>query len=126
MIDNICNHLRNYFVYKEHNGTFKIENNALLLDVHGYIKIDGSRFNDGVYLMPAILEDEEFKGTVYELALPKKFIEIVNKIEEYQKNQKPSDFTSESFGGYSYTKGEQNGWKKAFKNELNQWRKLCL
>jgi hypothetical protein len=65
------------------------------------------------------------------MALPPSIIALSAEIKEYNDSDagKPSPFTSESFGGYAYTKatdanGAPIGWQKAFASRLNKWRKL--
>ena len=89
-------------------------------------------FNDGVHQYPASdLTDEVFHGAVWAMAVPPAVIDLATEIEEYNKSDagKASPFTSESFGGYAYTKatdanGAPIGWKKAFASRLSKWRKL--
>lgn len=137
MITEICDLLRNYFVKEKIKGQFKIENGALIvppdfLQENQYFRIVGSVFNDGVHKYPAErLVDEEFSGEVWAMAVPPTFIALAEKIKEYTESEqaKPSAYTSESFGGYSYSKAtDENGaplsWQKVFAKELNRWRKI--
>ena len=45
---------------------------------------------------------------------------------------KPTPFVSESFGGYSYSKGQNaagaanNSWQAVFADELRKWRRISL
>ena len=107
-----------------------------------YFRIIGSLFNDGIDQYPAAgLHDEEFDGAVWAMAIPEEVIALAEKIadwrDEYEsvgsKNMSP--YTSESFGGYSYTKasgGSGNSgspesgvtWQSQFRRELNKWRKI--
>lgn len=93
-----------------------------------HIRIIGSMFNDGVYKFPSEgLVDEDFNGTVWAMAVPPAFIDLVNRINEWEsKNYKVLDspYTSESFGGYSYTRQDGSSWEEHFKKELNRWRKM--
>jgi hypothetical protein len=99
----------------------------------------GSVFNDGVYQMTDNLElaDEIFDGSIWLMAIPKAFLDLVKDIEDWQKKNGSVDsaamspFNSESFGGYSYSKGsgksgEGTGasWQGAYASRLNIWRKL--
>lgn len=99
----------------------------------------GSVFNDGVYQMTDSLElaDEIFDGSIWLMAIPKAFLDLVKEIEDWQKKNGSVDsaamspFNSESFGGYSYSKGsgksgEGTGtsWQGAYASRLNIWRKL--
>jgi hypothetical protein len=65
------------------------------------------------------------------MRLPPAVIALAAEIKAYNESDagKPSPFTSESFGGYSYTKatdasGAPIGLQKAFASRLNKWRKL--
>ena len=97
-----------------------------------YFRIIGSVFNDGVHQYPASdLTDEVFNGAIWAMAVPPSVIDLSAEIEEYNKSDsgKSSPYTSESFGGYSYTKatdanGAPIGWQKAFASRLSKWRKL--
>ena len=138
MLTEICAELRNWFVVPDgvHIGTYTISGGSIapldFLQEGQYFRIIGSVFNDGVHQYPAAdLTDEVFHGAVWAMALPPSLIALSAEIEEYNKSDagKSSPYTSESFGGYSYTKatdasGAPIGWKKAFESRLNQWRKL--
>ena len=138
MLTEICAELRNYFEVPNgrHFGKFEISGGSIapldFLQDGQYFRIIGSVFNDGVHQYPASdLTDEAFHGAVWAMALPPSLIALSAEIEEYNKSDagKASHYTSESFGGYSYTKAtDANGvpisWKKAFARRLDQWRKL--
>lgn len=134
MLYRICKEIKNFFVHEKHSGTFSIVDGNLDADFlkdGQYFMISGSVLNDGVYQHPAQLTDEEFKGEIFSLAIPKSFLDLVAEIEAYEKSDagKVSPYTSESFGGYSYSKASgQNGngitWQGAFASKLNAWRKL--
>ena len=138
ILTELCAELRNYFEVPNgrHFGKFEISGGSItpsdFLQDGQYFRIVGSVFNDGVYQYPATsLTDEVFEGAVWAMALPPSIIALSAEIEEYNKSDagKPSPFTSESFGGYSYTKatdanGAPIGWQKAFASRLAKWRKL--
>lgn len=138
MLTEICAELRNYFEVPNgrHFGKFEISGGSIspldFLQDGQYFRIIGSIFNDGVYQYPATsLKDEVFEGAVWSMAVPPSVIDLAAEIEEYNKSDdvKASPYTSESFGGYSYTKatdanGAPIGWQKAFASRLNRWRKL--
>lgn len=72
--------------------------------------------------------NEEFHGTIYGLAVPPDFLNIVDQIIEFQK-QPISNIVSESFGVYSETKatdvqGQVATWVNAFRSKLNKFRKM--
>ena len=138
MLTEICAELRNYFEVPNgrHFGKFEISGGSIapleFLQEGQYFRIVGSVFNDGVYQYPATsLTDEAFDGAVWAMAVPPTLIAISAEVEEYNKSDagKESPYTSESFGGYSYTKatdasGTPIGWQKAFARRLSKWRKL--
>ena len=136
MLDEILAEIRNYFVVKVHSGDFEVIGGKLspldFLQNGQYFRIVGSVMNDGVYRYPySGLTDETFSGEIWALAVPPTLIALAADIEEYEKKAKEtvSPFTSESFGGYSYTKatdsnGSPSSWEKVFAKRLNKWRKI--
>ena len=138
MLTEICAELRNYFEVPNgrHFGEFTISGGSIapldFLQEGQYFRIIGSVFNDGVYQYPSTsLTDEVFEGAVWAMALPPSIIALAAEIKTYNDSDagKASPYTSESFGGYSYTKatdanGAPIGWQKAFASRLNKWRKL--
>lgn len=136
MLTEICAEIRNYFVREIHHGTFSISNGAIepldFLQEGQYFRIVGSVFNDGVYQYPnAELTDETFDGAIWAMGVPPSLIALASEIEEWTKSDaaKPSPYTSESFGGYSYTratnaKGQAVTWQDAFSSRLNKYRRM--
>ena len=138
MLTELLAELRNYFEVPNgrHFGKFEISGGSIapldFLQEGQYFRIVGSVFNDGVYQYPASsLTDEVFEGAVWAMSLPPDLIALSAEIKAYNDSDagKPSPFTSESFGGYSYTKatdanGAPIGWQKAFASRLSKWRKL--
>lgn len=133
MLEQVMREVRNYFPSSYHSGTFTIEDSIIspsLLVEDQYFLIEGSAFNDGVYKYgEGELVNETFDGHITILTPPKAFLQLVAEIESYQtKYGEVSPYTSESFGGYSYTKatGSNGGsisWADAFSKRLNAWRK---
>lgn len=138
MLEEILRHLHNWFVLPDgiHHGVFKIDGNKIdlpFLNVGQYFRIIGSVFNDGLYRYGDPASDfmpEEFDGTVWALAVPKSVVSLSGEIAEWiDKNGNASPFSSESFGGYSYSRatnanGDAVGWKDVFKSRLNPYRKI--
>ena len=139
MLEQVLRHLNNWFLVDTHEGTFTVENGSIalpFLQTNQYFRICGSVFNDGLHLYPAVdLTDEIFTGTVWALAIPKAVVTLSIDIAAWEeKNGEAvlSPYTSESFGGYSYTKASGGkadtsavtGWQDAFNGRLNDWRKL--
>lgn len=136
MLDEILAEIRNYFTVSVHSGDFKVIGGKLspldFLQNGQYFRVVGSVMNDGVYRYPcSTLTDETFSGEIWALAVPPTLIALAADIEEYEKKAKEtvSPYSSESFGGYSYTKAtDSNGfplsWEKVFAKRLNKWRKI--
>lgn len=142
MLTELCQELRNWFDKERHYGTFTIEDGNIVADFllpGQYFRIVGSVFSDGVYQYPAEdLQDETFSGAVWALAIPKEVVQLAEEISAWRTKYEAADsqamspFMSESFGGYSYSKGASNStgdgpaisWKSAFKSRLNMWRKI--
>lgn len=130
-VGEMCASLRNYFALDPISGEFTIKDSEITVPglVRGqYFRIDGSVFNDGVhrYGEIAMNGDETFTGTITPMAVPPAFEAVASEIEEWkQKNADVinSPYQSESFGGYSYTKGSAS-WQGVFAKRLNRWRKL--
>jgi hypothetical protein len=136
MLDEILAEIRNYFAVSVHRGDYEVIGGRLspldFLQNGQYFRIVGSVMNDGVYRYPySGLTDETFSGEIWALAVPPTLIALAADIEEYEKKAKEtvSPYTSESFGGYSYSKAtDSNGapitWQTAFAKRLNKWRKI--
>lgn len=136
MLTEVCKSLNNWFEKNKKFGTFKIENGTLapcdFLQDGQYFRVVGSVFNDGVHLFPASdLTDEVFEGAVWAMAVPPYVIALTAEIEAYNASEaaKPTAYTAESFGGYSYSKatdaqGVAADWHTVFGAKLKQWRKL--
>lgn len=145
MLTELCQELRNWFELDRRKGTFTISGGALTADflVEGqYFRIKGSIFNDGVHQYGGTdeLTDETFTGEVWAMGIPKAVIELAGEIEAWKNKYEGVDsasmspYTSESFGGYSYSKGTggvsvngkdiSTGWKAVFASRLNRWRKI--
>ena len=134
-LTNLCAEIRNYFETEKRFGTFTISDGSIspsdFLQDGQYFRIVGSVFNDGVYRYPAHdLVDETFKGAVWAMNVEPAVIELLQKIQEFEAATAnfPTNYISESFGGYTYTKatdenGLPAGWRSVFKNELKRWRK---
>lgn len=140
----LCQELRNWFVREQHRDRYVITGGTLTADFlqdGQYYRIVGSVFNDGVHLYPTErLRDETFDGEVWGMAIPPEVIKLAEDIDAWKTKYMGVDsavlspFNSESFGGYSYTKGSNaqsnnggstaTGWKAVFASELNRWRKI--
>ena len=143
ILTEICKVLKNWFIKSDNDiyfDKFTIRDNTVspvldFLQVGQYYRIVGSVFNDGVHTFgdeSDTLIDETFDGAVWAMYVPKDVLDLDAEITAWvDKNRDAlaSPYTSESFGGYSYTKattanGSTYGWQDAFKSRLNRWRKI--
>ena len=145
MLTELCAELKNYFLRDReadiHYGSYTISGGSIVLPfllAGQYFRIVGSALNDGVYEYPAVgLTDETFAGAVWAMAVPPTVIALADDIEAW--NAKNADalaspYTSESFGGYSYTKasgasssgGGAYSWKDQFASRLAKYRRLSV
>lgn len=140
ILSELCSELHNWFEDrgKGYFGTFAIEGGRLSLPniKEGQcVRIVGSTFNDGVHMYPFYdLSDETFSGSCRAMNIPPEVMEFAADLERAREGQGASGsvfapFTSESFGGYSYTKAtDKNGvpldWRTLAAKRLNKWRKL--
>lgn len=141
MLEQILDHIHNYFVKDVYRGEYEIAANTINLPflVNGqYFKIVGSVLNDGLYEYPTNeLQDEIFEGEIWALAIPRAIITLSEEVDDWIEKygeQAASPYQSESFGGYSYSKkssGSQSSnrddtfnWQDVFKSRLNHWRKI--
>lgn len=142
MLTELCQELRNWFEREKYFGTFTIEDGQIdvpdgSLQSGQYFRIVGSVFNDGVHQYDTDdLHDEVFVGAVWSMAIPPVVVDLSERISEWVTkygDSVSSPYSSESFGGYSYTKassGQGNAgsssptWQSTFASELNRWRKI--
>lgn len=150
MLTEICQEIRNWFDRERYIGQISIEGGLVKMggeelpirDGQNF-RIIGSVFNDGVHLKgdsKDLLEDEDFDGAVWAMAVPPAVISLAAEIDAWQAKYggvdsvSMSPYNSESFGGYSYSKsgggsgdGTQSAagtWQGAFAKRLNMWRKI--
>lgn len=143
----LCQELRNWFDREHYFGTFEIKDggvfagtDALPLQDGMYFRVIDSFFNDGVHKYPDLeMRSESFTGAVWLMAVPAPVIKLSEDIDAWRTKYESIDsasmspYMSESFGGYSYTKGSAltskdtgggANWKSAFASRMNPWRKL--
>ncbi len=145
MLEQILTELHNWFRVQDgadgiHHGTYTIKNGRIVLPFlrdGQYFRMMGSVFNNGLHRYGPDMEaltDETFDGTIWAMAVPGAVVELAGEIEAWQEKYgavMDSPYTSESFGGYSYTKASgagdsagSGGWQAAFRARLNPYRKL--
>lgn len=149
MLSEVCAEIRNYFTYSRdiHIADWVISNGIITpsLDIPtDYIRIVGSRKNDGVYKVSSMqLQDEAFHGAIWIMSPPKDFLTLVLEIESWQAVNGTADsvamspFNSETLGAYSYSKGgiargnNQSAtpnvtWKDVYATRLNRFRRVRI
>lgn len=146
MLTQICQYLRNWFAREKLFGTFKVENGvltfadgeALPLLSNQYFRVIGSVFNDGVKQagVDELQDEPAFAGAVWAMGIPQEIVALDEEIENWiEKNAEAinSPYSSESFGGYSYTirtnysaasGSSQISWQSVFGPQLSPWRKI--
>lgn len=138
MLDEILSYLNNYFVDRKEIrlGTWTIREGTISLDWvkdGQYIRISGSDLNDGVYQYPPTgLTDETWYGSIWPLSIPPALLSLVSEIEEWVERYGDAvsgPYSSESFGGYTYSKstgedGTTTSWQDVFASRLVGWRKI--
>lgn len=153
MLQQICEHIHNYFIQEPHTGTWTIADGMISLPfmLEGQrFWIVGSALNDGVYTYHANgitndddtaaagLRAESFNGTICAMAVPPAVIALSEEINGWVANYGAivnSPYQSESVQGvYSYTKasGGVNSasggptWQSTFKAQLDPYRRISL
>ena len=139
MLTELCGVLRNWFETDRISGTYTVENGSITLPFlqNGpFFRVVGSVVNDGVHQYPDYaMADETFDGSIWPMSVPPALLCLGEEIKAWQEKNgdiAASPYTSESFGGYSYSKstsGSATGagmvtWQSVFKSRLNQWRKI--
>lgn len=151
ILTEICQNLRNWFDRDQKkwrgkleiiDGELYVNDEHISLQTGQYFRIIGSLFNDGVHVYGenSLVNELPFSGAVWSMAVPPAVIALAGEIEEWQQKYGSIDstamspFSSESFGGYSYSKsggsssdgsaGAGGGWQSVFAKRLNAWRKI--
>lgn len=148
VLTDVCAEIRNYFAQygDRYIGDFRIENGGIVTDIQmpldnfRYYRICGSVLNDGVHEVGEELMDEDtFHGAVWLMRIPAGLLSLAQEIADWQAkygaidSANMSPYSSESFGGYSYSKaqgyasaggGMLNTWKMVFSDRLSRYRKI--
>ena len=144
-LSDLCHELNNYFAKDKFYGRYTITDGQLdlselvnrgSLQDGQFFRIIGSVFNDGVYRYPCYeLTDETFDGSVWTMAVPRQVTSLLAEIDDWTTkyaDKLDTPYQSESFGGYSYSKGSGNAgtgtdagtWQNQFHSRLNRWRRV--
>lgn len=143
MLTELCQELHNWFEREKRSGSFRIVDGMLEADFllpGQYFRVMGSLFNDGIHQYGNdFLNDEDFTGSVWSLAIPVAVIKLSEDIDAWRAKYEAPDssamspYMSESFGGYSYSKGSAisgtgtggaTSWRTSFASRMNAWRKI--
>jgi len=123
MLTEICQYLHNYFDYERHSGDISIVGhevfcNGKQIEIENgqYFALFRQRIPLGVFQKNE-LSDKSFTGSVWLMDVPKAIIDANTWAETWKANnmaagsEANSVFQSESFGGYSYSKGNNSKGK---------------
>jgi len=151
MMTEICGYLKNWFNrmvdgsdYPKFKGEITISDHHMNADIAlldgQYFRIVGSVLNDGVFKYSSEgiseLKDETFTGEIWSMAVPTDVVALEQEIREWCDKYDKADaeamspFQSESFGGYSYSKGAGSNtgsnpsWISVFGSKLTRYKKL--
>ena len=142
MIGEVCAECKNYFIQKDvdiHVSNYTVTNHQIgpvpFLKNGQYYRIIGSALNDGVYKHGTDdlqLQDEEFYGAVWSMRVPKEFVALCQEIEAWvtaNASALSGPYSSESFGGYSYSKADGGSssvptWQSVYASRLNKYRRI--
>ena len=144
-VGDICAELKNWFDFERISDTYTITNGSIDLSVlletgdiqNGqYFRICESVFNDGVYQYPTSgLTDEVFDGVIWTMQVPPDLVKLCTEINTWLDtygDKLSSPYQSESFGGYSYSKGggkssnsiDPFSWQAYYSGRLAKYRKI--
>lgn len=146
MLTEICGYLNNYFDVERHKGDIKIQSGVIYcnekqinIESGQHFALFRKNFVVGVYKYGTdTLSDKEFIGAVWLMDVPQAVTSLVNEIKAWQDKYGGADsaanspFQSESFGGYSYSKGSSSSggsaitWRDMFGSRLSQYKKVSL
>ena len=150
MLQNVCEHIHNFFIKDTLEGKYEIADGMIslpLIDGQRFL-ITGSVLNDGMYTYHTTwvgndddtgevgLQAESFTGKISALAVPPAVIALAGEINAWVDKYSDtinSPYQSESvLGVYSYQKeaSTQNGrpasWQSIFADKMNRWRKVSF
>lgn len=148
LAEEVLSHIHNWFVkdtavfqnVEVSGGELPDDISAFVTD-NAFYRIQGTYLNDGLHRTSDPddeLQDEVIeRAVVSRLAIPRPLLALIDEIEAW--NEKYAEissgpFFSERFGGYEYqirgfssygvSGSPLSGWRLAFANRLNPWRKM--
>ena len=124
MLTRICRYLKNWFVVKTYLGNITVSDGKVYCNGDEIEMQEGQRFAlvrihyvYGTYSYGDEIEDSEFEGAVWIMDVPADVLEVAERMTEWETanggadSQAMSPYQSESFGGYSYSKGSGTNGK---------------
>ena len=124
MLSRVCRYLKNWFVDKIYAGDITVSDNKVYangteieMSEGQYFALVGVRYVYGVYAYGDDLESDTFEGAVWIMKVPKDVLDVVERMTAWEEanggadSQAMSPYQSESFGGYSYSKGSSGNGK---------------
>lgn len=145
MLTEICQYLHNYFEYEKLFGdvivtasSVSVNGKIVALEEGQYFALFRGRIPLGVFKNGDTLKPRHFEGAVWLLDIPDAILNADTWAESWKAKNGAADsdansaFTSESFGGYSYSKGTTSTGKAGsgifdnaqFSSMLAPYRKL--
>lgn len=106
-----------------------------------FYRVQGSYINDGLHRMgeptDTFQTEDVERAKISILSIPKALLSIIDEIEAWENQYgevAQGPFFSEEFGGYKYeirgyssygaASSNMSGWRLAFNNRLNPWRRM--
>ena len=131
----VMRHVNNFFPREAVEGVFSVSGDGVLSPAVDapFIAVTGSTWHDGLYDSASDMKtghEETFEGTVWALCPPAQFLALCKEIEAYEAKNPTGAPVSESFGGYSYSRGTsgQSGcaitWREAFSEALRPYKRM--
>lgn len=124
MLTEICQYLHNYFDYERHYGDISIIGQSIFCDGKEieiesgqYFALFRDKFVLGVYKKGDTLTDKTFEGAVWLMDVPVSILNADTWATNWMNknggvdSEANSPFQSESWGGYSYSKGSNSSGK---------------
>ncbi len=147
MMDRICQFINNDFADPGEalRGLFTVAGGSIDLPAAApgqYVRVIGSRFNDGIYQTPLSgLTDETFEGEIRLMRVPRAVRDLAQEIAAWDARYGEaglSPYAEESFNGYHYKKAQQTRrvgsqsvtqtdaptWQRVFAERLRRWRRI--
>ena len=152
MLNEVLKEINNYFPWKGFDGTVHLYTVDIIFTatdtmtgdfedtymVGEYVKVSGSRLNNGVFKISAITdttitidttvdqiikEEEEIIVDVVKVAIPDELVAIINDIETYD-SQAKDGLQAESQADRSVTYSKGSSGTDVFRSKLAKWNKV--